>query len=242
MADFKTHTVTAAVISAGLSVAALVTGLAELREALLYCLAGTLGGLLPDIDADESIAIRLVFRLFGALVAGLVLMHWMTTLPLWQVLGLSALGFLAVRYPLMWLFAQYTVHRGLLHSLLANLLFAAAALWLGYGLFGLEARVAWGVGGFVFAGATLHLLLDELYSVDLSGMRIKRSFGSALKLTDWGQPLPSLLLLLGCAGLFWMAPASGAGCRSSTISGKRACRPALFSPGCSGGSQTCSST
>jgi membrane-bound metal-dependent hydrolase YbcI (DUF457 family) len=208
MADFKTHTTVAAVVSAGLAATAVLGGLADLRQAVIYALAGTLGGLLPDIDADESIAIRLVFRLFGALVAGLVLVYWMTTLPHWQVLGLAAAGFLTVRYPVMWLFAQYTVHRGLLHSLLANLLFGAIAIWIGYHLFQLDARVAWGVGGFVFIGATLHLLLDEMYSVDLAGLRIKRSFGSALKLTDWTQPLLSALMLSACVGGFWLSPSA----------------------------------
>lgn len=152
MADFKTHTAVAAIVSTGLAAGAAVAGVSDVREALLYALAGTLGGMLPDIDADESIAIRLVFRLFGALCAGLILVFWMTTLPPWQAWGLAALGFLVARYPLMWLFAQYTVHRGLLHSLLTNLLFAGVAILLGHHLFQLGARTAWGVGGFVFMG------------------------------------------------------------------------------------------
>jgi hypothetical protein len=57
-------------------------------------------------------------------------------------------------------------------------------------------------------GATVHLLLDELYSVDLSGLRIKRSFGTALKLTDWTQPLFSALMLTACLGGFWISPSA----------------------------------
>lgn len=206
MADFKTHTTVAAAICTPLAAAAAMTGFASLREAVVYALAGTLGGLLPDIDADESIAIRLVFRLFGVLAAGLIVVYWMTTLPHWQVAVLAAAGYLLVRFPVRWLFEQYTVHRGLLHSLLANLLFAGIAVLISYHLFQLGARASWGVGGFIFFGATLHLLLDEIYSVDLSGMRIKSSFGSALKLTDWRQPLASLGLLLGCLLSFWLSP------------------------------------
>ncbi|GGO87178.1 membrane protein [Marinobacterium nitratireducens] len=206
MADFKTHTTVAAALSAPLAATAAMTGFADMREAVIYALAGTLGGLLPDIDADDSISIRLVFRLFGALAAGLVVLFWMTTLPHWQVLILAAAAFLLVLYPLRWLFEQYTVHRGLLHSLLANLLFAAVSVLIGYHLFGLGARAAWGVAGFVFFGATVHLLLDEIYSVDLSGMRVKRSFGTALKLTDWGQPLASMGLLLATLVGIWLSP------------------------------------
>lgn len=71
MADFKTHVTVAAAISAPLAVSAFIFGLADINATILYMLAGTLGGMLPDIDADESIAIRIVFRLFAALFAGL---------------------------------------------------------------------------------------------------------------------------------------------------------------------------
>jgi hypothetical protein len=208
MADFKTHTLVATVISGGLGIGALVTGLASPADAFCYWLAGSLGGLLPDIDSDESLALRIVFRLFGALVAALLAFYWMTTLPAWQVAGLAAAGYLMVRFVLLELFARITVHRGLLHSLLANALFGVVALLLSYHLFGLSARQAWGVGGFIVMGATVHLLLDELYSVDLSGLRIKRSFGTALKLTDWTQPLFSALMLTACLGGFWLSPSA----------------------------------
>ncbi|WP_084783992.1 metal-dependent hydrolase [Marinobacterium aestuarii] len=206
MADFKTHTLVATVISGGLGIAALASGMATPSEAFCYWLAGTLGGLLPDIDSDESLALRIVFRLFGALVAALLAFYWMTTLPVWQVVLLSAVSYLLVRFVLLWMFARITVHRGLLHSLLANLLFGVIAVLLSYHLFALDVRLAWGIGGFVVMGATVHLLLDEIYSVDLSGMRIKRSFGTALKLTDWQQPGLSLLMLLCSLGGFWLSP------------------------------------
>ncbi|WP_418138496.1 hypothetical protein AB8616_18645 [Marinomonas sp. RS-M-Aa-14] len=70
MADFKTHVTVAAILSAPLAASAFILDYANMNEAIFYALAGTLGGLLPDIDADDSAAIRLVFRLFGALVAG----------------------------------------------------------------------------------------------------------------------------------------------------------------------------
>ncbi len=206
MADFKTHTLVATVISGGLGVAALATGLATPADAFCYWLAGTLGGLLPDIDSDESLALRIVFRLFGALAAALLALYWMTTLPAWQVALLACAVYLLVRFVLLELFARVTVHRGILHSLLANLLFGVIGVLLSFHLFSLQVQQAWGIGAFVVMGATVHLLLDEIYSVDLSGMRIKRSFGTALKLTDWQQPGLSLLLVLACLGGFWLSP------------------------------------
>lgn len=209
MADFRTHMQVAAVVSGGLAGLAQVSGLASVPEAVLYWAAGTLGGILPDIDSDNSVALRIVFRCFGAMAAVLAGLFAMT---LWSVpvaLGLGGLAYLLVRYPLCQLFAHFSVHRGVLHSLLANLLFTLVSVVLAHHFFHLAGKPAWGVGGFVFFGATLHLLLDELYSVDLTGMRIKRSFGSALKLTDWSAPGWSLLLLLLSGGLYWLAPSPG---------------------------------
>jgi membrane-bound metal-dependent hydrolase YbcI (DUF457 family) len=206
MADFKTHITVAAILSTPLAASTFIMGFANMNEAILYALAGTLGGLLPDIDADDSAAIRLVFRLFGALVAGLAIAFGMDKLLHWQILVLAIVSYLVVRFPIQWVFEQFTIHRGTLHSLLANLMFAALAVPTAYHLFALEAKTAWGIGAFVFLGATIHLILDELYSIELSGMRIKRSFGTALKLTDWGEPLASLVLVLGCVVGYWLSP------------------------------------
>ncbi|MGF1805972.1 hypothetical protein L4C31_12055, partial [Aliivibrio sifiae] len=52
----------------------------------------------------------------------------------------------------------------------------------------------------------IHLLLDEIYSVDLANVRIKRSFGSALKLTDFSNLTLSSFFLIITAVLFWLAP------------------------------------
>ncbi|WP_133010776.1 metal-dependent hydrolase [Marinomonas flavescens] len=206
MANFNTHVTVAAAISAPLAAGAFIMGFANMNEAIFYALAGTLGGLLPDIDADESIAIRLVFRLFGALAAGLIIAVWVHQLPHWQVLAWAIAGYLVVRLPIQWVFEQLTIHRGTLHSLLANVMFAAIAVPIAFHVFDLSAKTAWGIGAFIFIGSTIHLILDELYSIELSGMRIKRSFGTALKLTDWGEPLASLLLVLVCGLGYWLSP------------------------------------
>ena len=210
MADFKTHVTVAAILSAPLAASTFIAGVANMNEAIFYALAGTLGGLLPDIDADDSAAIRLIFRLFGALAGGLAIAFGIDKLLHWQVLALAIVSYLVVRFPVRWVFEQFTVHRGTLHSLLANVMFAILSVPIMHHLFALEAKTAWGIGGFIFLGATIHLILDELYSIELSGMRIKRSFGTAMKLTDWGEPLASLVLVLGCVVGYWLSPSAEA--------------------------------
>ncbi|SJL83801.1 metal-dependent hydrolase [Vibrio palustris] len=210
MADFKTHVTVAAALSAPLAASAFIAGFATMNDAIFYALAGTLGGMMPDIDSDESIAIRLVFRLISALVAGLTIAFWLDKLPHWQVLVAAIVSYLIVRFPIKWAFEQLTIHRGTLHSLLANIMFAALSVPVAYHVFKLSSKTAWGIGAFVFFGAMIHLILDEIYSIDLSGMRIKRSFGTALKLTDWSQPLASLVLVLGCVLGYVFSPDASA--------------------------------
>lgn len=208
MADFRTH-IQVATVAGGLLAGTLVWAQQlTLAEGVLLWLAGTLGGILPDIDADSSRSIRIVFRLFGVLAALLALLYGRERLALTDTLVLGAAAYGLVRYPLCWAFARFTVHRGSLHSLLANGVFALATVVIGHRLFGLPPGFAWETGVFVFVGAFIHLLLDELYSIDLEGRRIKKSFGTALKLIEWRAPLANLLLLCLLAGGWWLAPGS----------------------------------
>jgi hypothetical protein len=94
------------------------------------------------------------------------------------------------------LFARFTVHRGIWHTLLMALVLALTATIAADLLLGLTPTLAWLVGGFTLLGYLTHLLLDEFASVDLFDRRVKRSFGTAFKplsLNAW----PASLILIG---------------------------------------------
>ena len=55
----------------------------------------------------------------------------------------------------------------------------------GYRVMAKDPFTSWLMGLFVFLGFILHLGLDELYSVDFMNNRVKKSFGTALKILDW---------------------------------------------------------
>ncbi|WP_319783419.1 metal-dependent hydrolase [Oceanisphaera sp. IT1-181] len=206
MADFKTHVQVASVVSGVLASALAWTELVSLPEACLLWLTGSLGGIMPDIDSDTSRSIQIIFRLFGILASTLMLLYGRQYLPLLDTLLLSGAAYFLVRYPFCWAFAKLTVHRASLHSLLANMVFAVAAVVLSHHLFHLSVEQSWLMGLFMFIGALIHLLLDEMYSIDLEGRRLKKSFGTALKVMQWPAHLPNLgLLALLWLGL-WLAP------------------------------------
>ena len=51
----------------------------------------------------------------------------------------------------------------------------------------------------------IHLLLDEIYSVDITGARIKKSFGTALKFASIEELKTSLALGIATVALFFLA-------------------------------------
>lgn len=181
-------------------------GWAEPELTQVLFLAGVAGSLLPDLDADSSRPVRGFFALLGVLFAILAGFSLAGRLSVLALLLICAGGFLAVRYLLCELFARYTVHRGLFHSLLAAGFVGLAAVNGAFHLVGLCGLESWLVGSFVLLGYLTHLLLDEASSVDLLSNRVKRSFGTAVKPFSGAAPRASALMFLGAAGLVFMAP------------------------------------
>ena len=55
-------------------------------------------------------------------------------------------------------------------------------------------------------GYITHLVLDEMYSVDVMDTRIKASFGTALKIFDRRYPAASLAMTAAAAAAIYVAP------------------------------------
>src|SRR5690554_4101361 len=179
MADFRTHLGVAAAGGAVAAHGGWQAGLWDAWQALPALV--TFGGILPDIDADRSKAIRLIFNLLAvpAVVAGALLLQG--RLDTGGLLLACGAIYLAVRHLAGALFSRFTVHRGLWHSLLAAGLCGLVTTALRHRLQSQPDTLACDHGIALSLDFVIHLALDELYSVDLTGARIKRSFGTALK-------------------------------------------------------------
>ncbi|MEZ5537932.1 MAG: metal-dependent hydrolase [Thiolinea sp.] len=202
MANFNTHITYAAAGSGLLSVLCLQIGLVDQRNALLLALVGSIGGILPDIDLQRSYPSRILFSMMG-LFLGFMMVFSLETR--FSILGLWLVGigsFLLVRFPVWYIFHHYTSHRGSTHSIVAALLCAFTATAVSFHILGKDDLTSWLVGSFLFLGFILHLILDEVYSVDFSNRRIKRSFGTALKLVDYPKTFKSALLI-GATFIVW---------------------------------------
>lgn len=196
MANFSTHITVAAAGAGLLSVLCLQVGLAEPREALLLALFGTIGGILPDIDLEHAYPSRIMFALFAIMAAFMVVFSRENDLSIVELWGVGLLTFGMIRFPIWMMFHQYTTHRGSIHSLVAAVLFMFLATAFAHHVMGEIPFTSWLFGLFVLLGFILHLLLDEMYSVDFMNTRIKKSFGSALKILDWKSREKSTALVI----------------------------------------------
>lgn len=206
MANFKTHFFTASGLSGVAAIACLKAGVTPSTETPVLLALGALGGLLPDIDSDNSVPIRISFNLLAFLLAFLTMFMFIGR---YTVLELSAIWlgvFLGVRYLVLELFIAFTTHRGAFHSVLAAAFFGLGTVSLAYHVFGRPYYSAWLYGAFIALGFLIHLGLDEAFSVDLLGRRLKRSFGTAFKLVSIKYWRASLLLGLAVAGLYQTVP------------------------------------
>lgn len=207
MADFNTHVFgAAAIVSLGATCCTKLLSL-SMTDGLMLTVVGMVGGVLPDIDLKQSQPSRVLFSILGTVTALAWLfanMGFYTGLELW--LGAIAV-YLLVRFPLWWIFHSMTTHRGALHSLVAAVMFGTLMCAVAWQLLQATELQSWLLGIFISSGYLIHLILDELYSVDFTGMRIKHSFGTALKPLDMHQlPASCLIIFITLIAWFWTAP------------------------------------
>ena len=173
----------------------------------LVCVAlGTIGGLLPDLDSDNSTPIKLGFNITSFIFAFGLVMHWRSDLSLLALIVLWLAGYGFMRYVVFYVFTNLTVHRGVIHSVPYMAILGLGLTWLSYYAAQLPLTTSWFYGLFLFGGAMVHLSLDEVYSVNLSNMKMKRSSGTAMKFYKHDDKWWYLLLYALLGVLIYMAP------------------------------------
>ena len=185
MAAFREHITFSTLLGAGYGVAAsTVLGFSPTQGILAAVLTG-IGGMLPDIDLDDGRPSREIFG-FVAAIAPMFLVHHVIRffkLPYDAetiLLSLIVL-YIVVRFGVSELVNRLSIHRGMWHSIPAMII-AADIAYLGYPGPNIRSKILMGTG--VAIGFLSHLILDEIYSVELNGVavRLKKSAGSALKI------------------------------------------------------------
>lgn len=204
MASFYGHFGTAVVLAGAYGAAGAWYGHFDWGIVVLASGLVTLGGLTPDLDSDSGLPIRELFSLAGAIFPLFLIPRLRKSgVSLEQALCIMIGAYLFIRYGLSLVLKKFSVHRGMFHSLPA-LFIAGLAVFNIYHNDNMLLRLY--MAGGMMLGFLSHLILDEMFSVDLGGVpRLKSSFGTAIKLTSssWPATLVCYVILFALAGLAW---------------------------------------
>jgi hypothetical protein len=210
MASYRGHLMFASALGAAYGGVAVWQFSVGRGPALLGAALTAVGGLLPDLDSASGVPQRVTFGLLGVAAPLLVLRRLLRLdAPLDETLVLVGLSYVFIRYVLSALFKRLTVHRGMFHSTPAMLIAGLVVFLLDKGS---PMPVRLFLAGGVMIGFLSHLVLDEIFSVDFMGMRLKKSAGSALKLASKSLPatLTCYAILAALSYLAWRDVSEGA--------------------------------
>ncbi|MEO2034302.1 MAG: metal-dependent hydrolase [Planctomycetaceae bacterium] len=194
MAGYREHISVSGMMGLGYAFAAIfVFGYSGVQAAIAAILTW-IAGMLPDLDSETGLPVRELSGVTAAVAPMLVFQHSASIgVASDRVMLVSLLVYGGVRYGAPSILGRLTVHRGMFHSIPA-LLIASELTFLCYFSEELRVRMLMAVG--VGIGFLSHLVLDEMYSVQWNGVRIrlKKSAGSALKFMG-KEPLSNGLTL-----------------------------------------------
>lgn len=185
MADFKRH------VTCSCLTGVVFGGVAyHLNVPPATCLvtAGLSGiaGMLPDIDSDTSRSHKTCLAM-AAVLGGMMTVQRLRVFELDQdlVIFLASCVFFSIIYIFGAILRKMTAHRGMFHSLPAAVIAMEIVYIASEG--STQSRIVKALG--LGAGYLSHLVLDEIYSFDSTGkvFRIKKSFGTAIKMIDYNH-------------------------------------------------------
>jgi len=206
VANFKTHFVIGALGSGVLSSSLLTLQMVDSKEAIVAFAVGTLASLAPDIDANNSKPLKIASTVIAIVISFFTVFAQAGRISIVEMVLFWLFLFFIIRFVFMLLFQSVTVHRGVFHSVVMAVLLGEIAVLIFYHFYGFEIASAYLLGFIFFFGYILHLVLDELVSVNLFGMSYKRSLGSATKFFDKKTPILYLLLYFTCFVIYLFLP------------------------------------
>ena len=182
MANFKQHLTLSTSLGIAYGSAAHLLFDVPIPTSILAGGLCSVSGMLPDIDSGSSKPLKESLA-FAAAVVPLMMFDRLLRFDLSpELMVLCGSGiYLLVRFGLARFLKYYTVHRGMFHSLPAAVIMGELAFLLASGD---DVNLRMYKAGGVVLGFISHLVLDEIYSVELKRgkLRLKKSFGSALKM------------------------------------------------------------
>jgi hypothetical protein len=201
MASFEQH-VNAAVVASGVAVVPLYSAsVVDINQTVALFSLGILGGVLPDIDSDNSKPIQISFRILSIFLPLIAILTTVNTLSVTTILLMWIFYSLILHFVIFKFFLASTHHRGIFHSIPMGLFIALLVVYLFQNILMSKSIFSILSGLFIFYGFFIHLLLDEIVSLNLLGKHMKKSLGSAMKLYDKNNLIGTFILYAGSVGL-----------------------------------------
>jgi hypothetical protein len=182
MAGYKTHITVSGALGVGYGTAGAILGGFTPVEGALAGVLTWFSGMLPDLDSASGRPVREVFSLLAAFAPFAMMGHLMV----WSHQSyetatlLAVILYVIIRYGGQTVLNRAAVHRGMFHSIPAMLITAEIAFLAFRGSsMGVKLLMAGGAA----IGFLSHLVLDEIYAVEWSGVhvRLNKFAGSAVK-------------------------------------------------------------
>lgn len=180
MANFQAHITGSTLVGIGYGYWGVTTQDMSIESGVLAASLCAVSGMLPDLDSDSGVPLRET-SMFVAAIAPMLAIERLQDFGLsHEMMAVAAVGmYIGIRFVAVEFFKRYTVHRGMWHSLPA----AASAFLIAYIAMPCPTEaIRIYKSAAVFVGFMTHLVMDEIWSIDFRRARVKRSFGTALKL------------------------------------------------------------
>ena len=206
LALFIQH-VNVSVVSSGVIIVPLHSaGMLSSSESMIVLGLGVIGGMLPDLDGNNSTPTEIMFRLLSIFFPLVVLLSIPHTLPILYIVAIWGVSSLALNFTLLDIFLKITTHRGIFHSIPMGVLFGEITVLISQKLIGMSPTFSSLAGFFVFFGFISHLILDEIYSIDFKNMSLKSSFGTAFKFYDTNNGIGTFFVYILVIYIFTISP------------------------------------
>lgn len=199
MANFKQHLTGGAIAGGVIATIAIAHLKLDNSQGLLLFMLTLLGSIMPDVDCETSKPIRIIFNKLGLLVPMVLLYKYRSELSMELMIIYIIIGAIVIQYFIKALFIRFTVHRGIVHSIPAGIIYGELIFYIFHDSNN-HIRVLFASVSTI--GFFVHLLMDEFWSIDTANLRIKRSFGTAFTLFDKSK----LKLLIAYIVLIALAP------------------------------------
>ena len=196
LASFQQHLNISVIASGVLIVPLHSAGILNINEAIIALILGLVGGMLPDLDLDYSKPSQIFFQMLSIFSPLILLMYFAKEIPLVYNILIWFLMSFFLHFVLRKTLGQFTTHRGIFHSIPMGVVFAQIALFISQELLHQSSSFSSILAFFIFFGFMTHLILDEVFSIDIHGMRMKKSFGTAVKLYDKNNIIGTLILYI----------------------------------------------